>query len=225
MQVKICGVTRARDAAAAARLGADAVGLNFYPASPRCVSVERAREIVGVLPDSVKAVAVLVAGQGGAEALLRALREEVGLTRLQVHGQGVSGFLRGLTPPVAPDDAWSRVAAFSVAARQDLDIIVAEVRACGVVSAALIDAKVAGLHGGTGRTAPWDLLAGFDPGAPLVLAGGLTPENVAAAIARVSPWGVDVAGGVESAPGLKDEEKMRRFIAAAREAGGNAGAT
>jgi phosphoribosylanthranilate isomerase len=82
----------------------------------------------------------------------------------------------------------------------------------------LVDAFVEGQMGGTGHRPPWDLLAGFDPGAPLVLAGGLTPENVAGAIRLVRPWGVDVASGVESAPGRKDPGKVRAFVAAARAA-------
>jgi phosphoribosylanthranilate isomerase len=85
-------------------------------------------------------------------------------------------------------------------------------------SAVLIDSHVAGQMGGTGHTAPWELLAGFDPGVPVILAGGLTPENVAEAIAVVRPWGVDVASGVESAPGRKSPEKVARFIQKARRA-------
>jgi phosphoribosylanthranilate isomerase len=80
----------------------------------------------------------------------------------------------------------------------------------------LIDAHVPGQYGGTGRTAPWELLAGWDAGVPLILAGGLTPENVAAAVRAVRPYGVDVASGVESSPGRKDADKMRRFIDAVR---------
>src|SRR5439155_21130983 len=85
-------------------------------------------------------------------------------------------------------------------------------------SAVLIDADVPGQFGGTGRTAPWELLAGFDPGVPVILAGGLTAENVAEAVRVVRPYGVDVASGVESSPGRKDAEKMRRFVAAVRAA-------
>ena len=102
------------------------------------------------------------------------------------------------------------MAAFAVATRADLDAIAPQVGP--EVSAVLVDAKVAGRHGGTGRTAPWDLLAGFDPGVPVLLAGGLTAENVAEAIARARPFAVDVASGVESEPGVKDEEKLRRFM-------------
>jgi phosphoribosylanthranilate isomerase len=82
----------------------------------------------------------------------------------------------------------------------------------------VVDARVAGLHGGTGRTAPWDLLADFQPGTPVILAGGLTPDNVAEAVRVVRPYGVDVASGVERAPGVKDPEKLRRFIGNAHEA-------
>ena len=85
-------------------------------------------------------------------------------------------------------------------------------------AAVLVDAHVEGEHGGTGRTVPWSLLSGLDFGVPLILAGGLTPDNVAEAIRIVRPWAVDVASGVESAPGKKDPDKVRRFIANAREA-------
>src|SRR5437762_2510323 len=87
-------------------------------------------------------------------------------------------------------------------------------------AAVLIDSHVEGQMGGTGHAAPWELLRGFDPGVPLVLAGGLTPENVAEAVALVRPWGVDVASGVESAPGRKDPDKVARFVQAARAAAG-----
>ena len=126
----------------------------------------------------------------------------------------------------APDPTatapYSLIVAFSVKDAADLVAITAYLDRCRgtgrLPAALLIDAHVPGLHGGTGRTAPWDLLADFRPGVPLLLAGGLTPENVAEAIRRVRPYAVDVASGVESSPGRKDVDKMRRFIDNARSA-------
>jgi phosphoribosylanthranilate isomerase len=118
--------------------------------------------------------------------------------------------------------SWRLIPAYGVRDHGDLARIttgLAAWRAAGLAPAAiLVDAQVAGLHGGTGQTAPWEVLAGFQPGVPVILAGGLTPDNVAEAIRIVQPYGVDVASGVERAPGVKDEEKLRRFIGNARAA-------
>jgi phosphoribosylanthranilate isomerase len=114
------------------------------------------------------------------------------------------------------------VVAFAVRDRQSLTAIDAYLDRCRqegrLPDALLVDAHVPGEYGGTGQVAPWDLLAEYRPPVPLILAGGLTPENVAEAVRRVRPYGVDVASGVESSPGRKDAEKMRRFIAEARRA-------
>jgi phosphoribosylanthranilate isomerase len=114
------------------------------------------------------------------------------------------------------------IAAFPVADSNDLLAVRRYLDTCLALTAApsalLLDGHVPGQHGGTGQTAPWELLAMFRPEVPVILAGGLTPENVAEAVQMVKPWGVDVASGVERSPGHKDAEKMRRFIAAAREA-------
>jgi phosphoribosylanthranilate isomerase len=114
------------------------------------------------------------------------------------------------------------IAAFGIAEQGDLAVISQYVALCRregcLPRAILIDAVSRGLHGGTGKTAPWHALAGFDPGVPIILAGGLKPENVAEAIRTVRPHGVDVASGVEEAPGRKSREKLRRFVEAAREA-------
>lgn len=206
-RVKICGVTTPADAELAARLGADALGLNFYPRSPRCLSDAQARAILNVLPASVEALGLFVN-----EPLHHVEREaaRLGLRAVQLHGVHTEAV------PAAP---LRFVPAFSVRDAASLDAITAyleRLRAVGAVPAAvLVDAHVPGSHGGTGQTAPWHLLADFDPGVPLILAGGLTPENVAAAIRTVRPAGVDVASGVESTPGVKDAEKLRRFIAEA----------
>ncbi len=115
---------------------------------------------------------------------------------------------------------WKVIPAFGVGRQADLDEMVIEILLwqCHVITAILIDAKVSGQHGGTGQPVPWHLLADWQMPYPLILAGGLKPDNVAEAIRIVRPYGVDVASGVESAPGVKDAEKMKRFIGNAREA-------
>jgi phosphoribosylanthranilate isomerase len=210
VRVKICGVTTPEDARAVAMLGADAVGLNFYPQSPRHVNMDRVAAVLDALPPFVEAVGICVHSPS-AETIL----EYAWFPRLHVlqwHGQPRE-------PASLPRPL---IAAFSVSGPTSLDEIagyVAHCRQAGRLPAAvLVDAHVPGQHGGTGQTAPWDLLADFDPGVPLILAGGLTPDNVAEAIRRVRPYAVDVASGVESSPGRKDLDKVRRFIDNARNA-------
>jgi len=209
LRIKICGVTTPEDAGHAARLGADAVGLNFYRPSPRYLDPERAPAVLDALPASVEAVGVF------AETTLadaRALACRLGrLGAVQLHGR----------PPLPDAGSPMRfVPAFAVRDRQGVQAItdyLDDCRARGCLPAAiLVDAHAPGLYGGTGRTAPWELLADFRPPVPFWLAGGLTPDNVAEAVRLVRPDGVDVAGGVESAPGRKDPERMRRFIDQAR---------
>ena len=118
--------------------------------------------------------------------------------------------------PVGDCGPYPLVVAYRVRGPIDLEAIRADVEPRHQFAAVLIDAHVPGQFGGTGQTAPWHLLAGFDPGVPVILAGGLTPENVAEAVRIVRPYGVDVASGVESSPGRKDAEKMRRFVDAVR---------
>jgi len=212
IHVKICGVTTAEDAAAVAEAGADALGLNFYDRSPRFVSEARAAEIVLALPAHVLPVGVFVT-QSLPEMV--AIAERVGLRALQTYTDA---------PPKA-DPRFKSLPAFRVRSIEDLNRIrdfVLQIQQSRSATfpevAVLVDSFVAGEMGGTGRTAPWELLAAFDPGVPLILAGGLTPENVADAIRIVRPWGVDVAGGVESSPGKKDHGRIRAFVAAVRSA-------
>jgi phosphoribosylanthranilate isomerase len=208
--VKICGVTTPADAAFAAECGANAVGLNFYPKSPRFLDPDRAAVIVRQLPTSVSAVGVFVSepSQG-----IRAVADALRLSAVQTYNE---------PHPEIDSSAILHIAAFRVEGTGTLFAITEYVRARQgsgrAPTAVLVDAFVPGELGGTGRCAPWDLLAGFDPGVPVILAGGLTPDNVAAAIRTVRPAGVDVASGVESAPGVKDPGKVRAFIQAAREA-------
>lgn len=207
VRIKICGVTTPEDARLAAEAGADAVGLNFYPASPRFLAPARAAEIVRALPPFTSPVGVFV---GMPLRQVCAVSYQLGLRGVQTYDD----------EPAADDPfPFAHVPAFRVKDAIDLD----RIRDYVVLSAArgrrpaavLIDSRVEGVMGGSGRVAPWSLLAGFDPGAPMILAGGLTCENVAEAITIVRPWGIDVASGVESDPGKKDPAKVVKFIQAA----------
>jgi phosphoribosylanthranilate isomerase len=211
IRVKICGVTAPEDARQAVLLGTDALGLNFYEGSPRCVPSSVAPVILRELPPFVAAVGVFV------ETPLRTIFELVhGLGRINcIQWHGKNHELSDCFP-------YHLISAFAVRDAADLEAIQRYLDACRAVgrlpSALLLDGFASGQHGGTGQTAPWNLLASFRPGVPIILAGGLTPDNVAEAIRLVRPYGVDVASGVESTPGCKDADKMRRFLANAREA-------
>jgi phosphoribosylanthranilate isomerase len=212
LRVKICGVTTPDDVAACADAGADAVGVNFHPGSARYIDPRQAGPLLRSVPPLMAAVGVFVA-----QPLRQvcALAYQLGLRGVQWHGDN---------PETADPFPFAFVPAFRVRDRASLDGILSYLRACAVAgwqpAAVLVDAFVEGQHGGTGRTAPWDLLADFRPGVPLILAGGLTPENVAEAVTLVRPWGVDVASGVESAPGRKDPERVVRFLRAVRDVTG-----
>jgi phosphoribosylanthranilate isomerase len=201
--VKICGVTTTEDALLAAEAGADAVGLVFWRESPRCVDVGRARRICEALPAPVVRVGVFV---DATAPELERIADEAGLDLLQLHGHEPPETL-----PLLRRRAWKavRVGRDFVAA----DALRYEGRAAGI----LLDARVDSAPGGTGRVFDWTLARDVRKGASfLVLAGGLEPDNVAAAIAAVRPDGVDVSSGVESAPGRKDPIRVREFIEAAR---------
>jgi phosphoribosylanthranilate isomerase len=211
VRVKICGVTSEDDARAAAALGADAVGLNFSAESPRRIDKATARAILRALPPFIDAVGVFV-NQPLAKVFPYA-NQVGGIRVVQWHGQN-----RELCDafPFQLISAWSvRDTSSILDVNRYLDVCRGSNR---LPAAVLVDGHASGQHGGTGRVAPWGLLAEFRPGIPVILAGGLTPENVAEAIRVVRPYAVDVASGVESSPGVKDPEKMRRFIANAREA-------
>lgn len=196
-RVKICGITRAEDALTAARAGADAIGLVFYAGSPRAVAVERAQEIVQALPPFVATVGLFVdAAPEAIQGALKALR----LDLLQFHGDETPEACR----------AYGRPYIKAIRLRPGDDLAV-RARAYGDAAAILADAYVEGLPGGTGRSLDWTRLP-QGLARPLILAGGLTPANVAEAVAQVRPWAVDVSGGVEAAPGVKDAAKIAAFI-------------
>lgn len=217
VRVKICGVTSPSDARALAEAGADWIGINFHPPSPRFVTEERAVAIVEAVPEHVAPVGVFC-NRPTDEVLAIAAR--VGLRVVQLHGD------EGPEDVAALGGRFPVVRAFRIGSDADIAGLIGYVKKAGLAGrkpdAVLVDARVDGQFGGTGRVVPVGLLDFLAPLAqvlpPMILAGGLTPENVAERISRARPWMVDVAGGVESEPGRKDLDKARRFIEAARRA-------
>ncbi len=201
--VKICGITRIEDALVAARLGARALGFVFVAASPRCIAGSRADEIIRKLPPFVATVALFV-NPGAAE--VAGILREAHFDLLQFHGDESPEFCRQFKVPYAK----------AVRVRRDTDLL-QYARLYDDARALLLDAYVEGRHGGTGVAFDWDLIPRDLP-VPLILSGGLRPDNVADAIRRVRPWAVDVSSGVESSPGVKDERKMAAFIESVRNA-------
>ncbi len=202
-KIKICGIKTVTDALAAMEAGADLIGFNFYPKSPRCIDVGRCRDIMSVMRKygHVTYVGVFV---NASAAEIHATMETVGLSIAQLHGDETPEMLRALDGK----------------AFKAFRGVPAEVNgfARSESPALLVDAAVKGVYGGSGVTADWSAAAELAKQFPLLLAGGLTPENVADAVRQVRPWGVDVASGVESAPGEKDAKKMKAFVNAVRSA-------
>lgn len=196
-RVKICGITRVEDGLAVARLGADAVGLVFYPRSPRAVTIPQARMLVEALPPFVTIVGLFV---DAAPEEIRRVLAAVPLDLLQFHGNEAPAACRGYGRPY--------IKVVHMAEDTDLAGVAGPYDdAAGI----LVDTYVQGVPGGTGQVFDWSRLPAA-VACPVILAGGLTPDNVAAAVAQVRPWAVDVSGGVESAPGIKDAAKIAAFI-------------
>jgi phosphoribosylanthranilate isomerase len=215
-KVKICGVTNEGDALAAVDAGADAIGLNFFRGSKRCVSSIQAGRIVDAVGSRADKIGVFVDASADE---IGSTCEEANLHWVQLHGNEPPELLRSL------GDRFDVIRARRLDDRGPQavsDDIIACLNAAGhAPHAVLLDAAMAGQFGGTGHTLDWRLLANHQNwmrGVPLILAGGLTPANVAEAIRVVHPHAVDVASGVESAPGKKDAMKMRDFVSAARDA-------
>jgi phosphoribosylanthranilate isomerase len=201
-RIKICGVTSADQAMACIEAGADAVGVNFVTSSVRRVDAETAHTIVRAVGSRALVVAVVA---GMTVDAMRALRQTTGAGCLQLHGDESAGDVTALLP-----HAYKAV---RVATRDDVD------RAGEMPGDyVLVDAKVDGALGGTGHAFDWSLVVGLAMRRRLVLAGGLTPGNVTRAVEMVRPWCVDVASGVESAPGVKDPVMVRAFVDAVRAA-------
>jgi phosphoribosylanthranilate isomerase len=210
VRIKICGITSVDDAILAGEAGADAIGLNLYRGSPRRVTMPLARLIARHTPAFVDAAVLFV--NEPLTKVLATMEKLVGLRTIQWHGDD---------PEMPPRGPWRYVPAFPVRDTQSLEQVRGYLRRCGRFghwpAAVLLDGHVAGHYGGTGTPAPWQLLAEFRTNVPIILAGGLTPDNVSEAIRLVRPYAVDVASGVESSPGRKDPGKLRRFIDAVRE--------
>lgn len=203
--MKFCGITRRPDAELAAELGAWAVGMVFWPGSPRAVDVGRAAEVVAVVRRRLELVGVFVDAQLGE---LTAVADAVGLTIVQLHGREGPAFCS----EVARRTGCRVIKAARVQSR-------AEIQALGSFHTDfhLLDGHTPDVPGGTGETFAWELAREHRGSVPLILSGGLTADNVAAGVRAVGPFAVDVASGVESSPGVKSHAEMRRF---AREAAG-----
>lgn len=205
-RVKICGLTTPEDATAAIEFGADALGFNFFPGSRRYLPIETSRGWIAALPEGIEKVAILV-NPSLAEAVAAARLPAI--TAVQLHGTETADFCRGLKEqgirfakavPVMERDSLTDLPFFSTR------VIV-------------LDSSQGGEFGGSGRTFPWEIAREFvaeNPDLRVILAGGLTPENVAEAVAAVRPFAVDVTSGVESSIGGKDHGRLRAFINAAR---------
>ena len=206
LRVKVCGLTTPEDATAAIELGADALGFNFFPGSRRYLPIETSRDWIAALPAGIAKVAILV-NPSLAEAVAAARLP--GITALQLHGAETADFCRELKErgirfakavPVMERDSVRNLPSFST------NMIV-------------LDSSRAGEFGGSGRTFPWAIAREYVEAHPelrVILAGGLSPENVAEAVAAVRPFAVDVTSGVESSIGHKDHGRLRAFINAAR---------
>lgn len=201
VRVKICGVTRLEDALAAVRLGADALGFNFWPGSRRFIAPAVAKEIIRRLPPLVTSVGVFVDPSHDEAVAAAAIS---GVQVIQLHGGESPVLCRSFQLPV--------LKAIPVGGPEALEAVDRYAGLAGL----LLDAPSPG-HGGSGRPCHWPTARALGGRAPVILAGGLHPGNVAEAIAAVRPYGVDVASGVEQSPGVKDHELLARFIRAAKE--------
>lgn len=221
-RIKICGIKTLADARAAVDAGADAIGLNFYEKSPRYVSTEIAAGIAaGITEAMLGEVTVVGVFVNSTAERMNEIASSVGLHAFQLHGDEPPALLGELNRDcrIVRARRWNE-SRWSEQGPQD---VADDLQACFEqggrrVDAVLLDAAVTGQFGGTGNTLPWAALKDYQKWlgeTPLILAGGLNPENVAEAIHTVRPGGVDVASGVESSPGIKDHRKMRAFIQAA----------
>jgi phosphoribosylanthranilate isomerase len=224
-RVKICGITRAEDAELACELGAAALGFNFYRPSPRYLAPVAAREIIRRLPPFVMAVGIFADEADPVQ--IAAVAQEAGVEVLQLHGPKF--------PPADTLGSYPVIRAVAIGEEESEDLpnevvkgVQREIKAIAYVEASflsqlsvraiLLDTADPLLRGGTGRTFDWKRARAFGRLGRVILAGGLTPENVFEAIKEVRPYAVDVASGVECAPGIKDPAKLRAFFAAVEDA-------
>jgi phosphoribosylanthranilate isomerase len=204
IKVKVCGITNAEDAWAAVEAGADALGFIFYEQSPRYVVPAVASRIIAELPPLIMPVGVFV-NEG--MATVRSIMDTCGLAMAQLHGDEHVSYCRELSRPA--------MKALRVKDRESL-LALAEYQGRGGVRGFVLDTFSEPAYGGTGQVTDWALAADVAKSTRILLAGGLTPDNVTEAIRTVRPYGVDVSSGVESAPGKKDHAKIRAFLEAVR---------
>ncbi|GLQ30936.1 phosphoribosylanthranilate isomerase [Litoribrevibacter albus] len=196
-RVKICGITRSEDALGAVSAGCDAIGLVFYPPSPRNVSIEQAQQVVANLPPYVTVVGLFVNPD---PQMVSDAIEKVGLTCVQFHGDESPEFCNQFNV------RWYK----AVRVKDDTDLH-SYAKSYENASALLLDTYKAGVPGGTGETFNWSLIPNDLP-KPVILAGGLEPSNVAKAVQQVRPYAVDVSGGVEAEKAIKSNDKMIAFV-------------
>ena len=201
MRVKICGITSVDDALIAMKAGADAIGLVFYEPSPRCVNIEQAEAIARAVGPFVTVVALFV---NASSDVIENILKRVLIHVIQFHGDEPAEFCEQFSRPYLK----------ALRMHEDLDVD----ETMGLFNSAsgiLLDAYTPGVPGGTGETFDWQRVP-KDSGRPIVLAGGLNPENIRRAVTETSIYGVDVSGGVERAPGIKDAQKIASFIRASK---------
>jgi phosphoribosylanthranilate isomerase len=200
MKIKICGITNTEDARVAWESGADALGFILYAQSPRYVDPQIVKAIVSGLPPFIVSVGVFV---NESSKTVQNIMEKCGLTYAQLHGDETPEYCETLDRPI--------LKALRLKDRSSF-LSLAEYRGRAGVKGFVVDTFSESSYGGTGQTTNWSLAAEVAEAAPILLAGGLTPENVQEAIAQVHPYGVDVSSGVEVRPGKKDHDKVRTFI-------------
>jgi len=196
-RIKICGITRAEDAKAVVDAGADAIGLVFYPPSPRAVSIQQAQEVVADVPAFVTVTALFV---NPSVEEVQSVLDGVRIDLIQFHGDEDDDFCRQFGHPYIK----------ALRVRQASDVVALCLRFPSAL-AVLLDSYKPGVPGGTGETFDWSLVPATPP-KPIILAGGLDPENVNHAIDVVHPFALDVSGGVEAAKGIKDHGKITKFV-------------
>ncbi len=211
LRVKICGITTQKDATAAILAGADMLGFNFYSASPRYIDPVRCGEIIRELREKkINAMMVGVFVNADIASIIHTL-DDCLLDMAQLSGDEPPDMLNNLEGRAYK--------VLRMVNNVELKELLQSYPARYLPPAYLVDASHPSKYGGTGKVADWSLAAQLARRLPILLAGGLTPENVSKAVARVSPWGVDVASGVESAPGIKDHDKIQSFIEQAHAGG------
>lgn len=212
-KIKICGITTLNDALVAAELGADLLGFNFYLKSPRYIKPESCRKITSVLRMDFPQISLVGVFVNSPVTEIRAILAACQLELAQLHGDE--------TPEMLAELGSLAFKAIRLSASESVDesihLFCRRPSVPPLHPALLVDAAVKGLYGGSGVTTDWAKAAELSQRIPLLLAGGLRPENVAQAIEQARPWGVDTASGVESSPGVKDAVRMRDFAAAVRE--------